>query len=257
LRECRDHLADAAADKGEQRAVEQFGAAVEIAAAFDREVAARLGVRATLATVVALVGMAESTIAVIHSASAGVTAQAGWAVAFFVAAQLSAVAGALAAIQALVLRATTVPPEQIGLLARRNGCALTAAGATMFSAAAALPGHGPAALLLVGPALAAGAAFVVLRARSLARRLGAAGDPAWRSPLDDLGRLVRVGIGPVRPGHLLAATTLLAAAAAFARDRGEDATVGAALITSGIEAGAVVVCFLLLGPALGLRRRGG
>ena len=50
LRECRDHLADAADERGEEAAVRAFGPAPEIAAALDAEVAARRGVRATFAT---------------------------------------------------------------------------------------------------------------------------------------------------------------------------------------------------------------
>jgi hypothetical protein len=39
LRECGDHLADAAAERGEEAAVRAFGPPPEIAAAFDAEVA--------------------------------------------------------------------------------------------------------------------------------------------------------------------------------------------------------------------------
>jgi stage V sporulation protein SpoVS len=51
---------------------------------------------------------------------------------------------------------------------------------------------------------------------------------------------------------LLLATTC---AAAFVRDRGEHATIGQACVTAAIEAIAVVTCYLVLGPALGLWRR--
>ena len=46
-----------------------------------------------------------------------------------------------------------------------------------------------------------------------------------------------------------------AAAAAFLRDRVEHGTVGEAFVTAGIEGMAVVACFFVLGPALGLWRR--
>src|SRR4051812_49924197 len=51
LRECGDHLADAAAERGEAAAVQSFGPAPEIAAAFDAAVAARRGVRSTFAAI--------------------------------------------------------------------------------------------------------------------------------------------------------------------------------------------------------------
>jgi hypothetical protein len=36
------------------------------------------------------------------------------------------------------------------------------------------------------------------------------------------------------------------------RDRGEHATIASAFLTAGIEAAAVVACFVVLGPPLGL-----
>jgi hypothetical protein len=47
----------------------------------------------------------------------------------------------------------------------------------------------------------------------------------------------------------------VAAVAAFLRDLGEHATAGGALVTAGIEATAVVGCFVVFGAALGLRDR--
>ncbi|HEX5898484.1 MAG TPA: hypothetical protein VFY32_03710 [Solirubrobacteraceae bacterium] len=41
----------------------------------------------------------------------------------------------------------------------------------------------------------------------------------------------------------------------FLRDRVEQGSVGGPFVTAGIEAMAVVACFLVLGPALGLFRR--
>lgn len=55
--------------------------------------------------------------------------------------------------------------------------------------------------------------------------------------------------------RLLLLTTCVAAAAAFLRDRVEQGSVGGPFVTAGIEAMAVVACFLVLGPALGLFRR--
>jgi uncharacterized membrane protein len=259
LRECRDHLADAAAERGEEEAVRAFGPPAEIAAAFDAEVAARRGVRATFATVAGVLATGGSTLALIHASSPGAVAPAAWAIAFFVAAQVAGVAAALALVQALVLRRSAMPPADAMLLARRNGCALVAAGATMFSAGAAVPGSGSAPLILAGPALVCVALVRVLRARSLARRLDGSGAHAVRPPLDDLARLVPLPVPALGAAQLLLVTTCAAAAAAFLRDRAEHAAAGQALVTAGIEAAAVVACFAVLGRALGIRpgRRGG
>jgi hypothetical protein len=255
LRECRDHLADAAAARGEQQAVRAFGPASDIAAGFDAEVAARRGVHSTFATVVAVLATAGSTLALIHAASTDATAPARWATAFFVAAQVSAVAAGLALVQALVLRRSTMAPAEVVLLARRNGCALVAAGVTMFSAGAAVPGRASAAVLLAGPMLAGAALVAVLRARSLARRLDGPSALAVRPPLEDLGRLVRLPVPSLDARRLLLVTTAVAAAGAFARDRVEHGSVGEALGFAGLEGLAVVVCCVVLGPALGLWRR--
>lgn len=245
LRECRDHLDDAAAERGEAEAVRAFGPAGEIAVAFDLEVAARRGLRATLATVIGVLATGGSTLALIHASQPGVTAATGWAVVFFIAAQVSGVAALLALLQAIALRHEAEPPGQLALLARRNALALGAAGVTMFAAGAALPGNGSAVLLLGGPALVCVALVFVLRARALARRLEGGRTRALRPP---------IAIVPMP--QLLALTTACAAVAAFLRDTAERATASQALVTAGIEATAVVACFLVLGPALGLWRRG-
>jgi hypothetical protein len=255
LRECDDHLADAAAERGQEEAVRAFGPPPEVAAAFDAEVAARRGVRSTFATVAGVLATGGSTLALIHASSANTTAPAWWAIAFFVAAQLAGLSAGLALVQALVLRRSMMPPAQLVLLARRNGGALVAAGATMFSAGAALPGQGSAVLILAGPALACFAMVAVLRARSLARRLDGSGALAVRPPLKDLRRLIRLPVPSLDSRRLLLVITCVAAAAAFVRDRGEHATVSEAFVTAGIEGMAVVGCFFVLGPALGLWRR--
>ena len=255
LRECRDHLADTAAERGEEAAVRAFGPAAEIAAALDAEVAARRGVRSTFATVAGVLATGGSTLALIHAAAPGAAAPVGWAIVFFVAAQLAAVSVGLALLQALVLRRSTMPAADARLLARRNGLALVAAGVTMFSAGAAVPGQGSAGLLLAGPALVCAALVAVVRAGRLAGRLDGSRAPAVRPPLEDLGRLLRVPVPALDNRTLLPLITCLAAAAAFVRDHGEHATAGGALATAGVEAAAVVACFVLLGGALGLRER--
>jgi hypothetical protein len=177
LRECRDHLADAAAVGGEPSAVRAFGPPADIAAAFDREVAARRGVRSTVAAVLGVLVTGGSTLALIHAAAPDATAPTGWTITFFVAAQVAGVAAALALVQALVLRRTSMSAPDLRLLARRNAFALVAAALTMFAAGAALPGRGAAGLLLAGPALVCVALVAVLRARSLPRRLDEGGPP--------------------------------------------------------------------------------
>jgi hypothetical protein len=255
LRECRDHLVDASAERGEEAAVRAFGPAPEIAAALDAEVASRRGVRSTIATVVGVLATGGSTLVLIHASSPEAEAPVAWAIAFFVAAQLAGVSGGIALLQAVVLRRSTMSAADAMLLARRNGCALAAAGMTMFSAGAAVPGEGSAVLLLAGPLLVCVALVAVLRAWSLARRLGGSRAPAVRPPLEDLGRLTHLPVPALGNRTLLPLTVAVAAAAAFVRDHGEHATASGALVTAGIEATAVVACFVVFGAALGLTVR--
>lgn len=268
LRECRDHLVDAAAATDEQTAVAAFGATAEIAAVFDAEVATRRSVRSTFASVAGVLATGGSTLALIHAAAtnaagtstprwdsaATTTAAPGWlAVVFFVGAQIAAVAAGAATLQALVQRHSTIPPADQLLLCRRNVCALIAAGVTMFAAGAALPGQGSALLLLAGPALVCAAMVAVLRAGSLARQLEGARQRMLRPPLDDLANLSSLRIPSPGGGGLLALAAGVVVPAAFIWDRGEHATAGHALATAGIEGAALTLCFIVLGPALGLR----
>ena len=232
-----------------------FGPAAEVAAAFDAEVATRRGLRSTLAAAAGVVAVGGSTLALIHAASPDAQAPLGWAVAFFVAAQIAGVAATLAVLQALTARRTTMTPAQLALLARRNSCAVLAAAATMLAAGGGVAGRGSAVALLAGPAVAAGAMIAVLRARALARRLGGARERVLRPPLEDLARLTGLGLPALPAPHLLALGAVAAAAAAFMRDRAEHAAALPALGVAGIEAAAVVAGFALLGPALGLWRR--
>ena len=174
---------------------------------------------------------------------------------FFVSAQAAGVAGALALVQALVMRASSARPDEVVLLVRRNGCAVAAAGVTLLASAIALPGQGPAVVLLAGPVVMCVASGAVLRSRALARRLPRAGVTAVRSPLDDAARLVGVQFPSVALARVLFVTTCLAAMSAFVWDLGEDASVASAVVIGGVEAAAVVGCFVLLGRTLGLRER--
>jgi hypothetical protein len=253
LRECSDHLDDAAGVRGDEAAVHAFGPPAELAAAFDAEVATGRGVRATWGTVAGVLATGGSTLVLIQAASPDATAPTMWAVAFFVAAQIAGLAVALAAVQALAHRREVLPPADAALLARRNGCALAAAALTMFAAGAAVPGNASAVPLLAGPALACVAAVGVLRARSLARRLDGSRVRVARPPLDDLRRLTGVAVPSLDSIRLLALTTGVAAAAAFLRDLAEHATVSGALVTASVESAAVVGGFLVLSRVLGLQ----
>ncbi|HEY6890642.1 MAG TPA: hypothetical protein VI300_22755 [Solirubrobacter sp.] len=252
LRESRDHLLDAAGERGEREAVRTFGPPSEVAAAFDAEVATHRGLRATSATTAAVLAVGGSTLVLIQAAAPGATAPTAWAIVFFIAAQIAGVAGALAVVQALAHRRETLEPADAALLVRRNACALVAAALTMFAAGAAVPGSASAILLLAGPALACVAAVGVLRARSLARRLDGSKAHVARPPLADLRQLTGLPVPALDPLRLLALTTCAAAAAAFARDLLERATLGGALVTAAIEAVAVLGGFAVLGRALGL-----
>ena len=131
-----------------------------------------------------------------------------------------------------------------------------AAGVTMFSAGAAVPGHGSAVLLLAGPVLVCAALVAVLRARALARRLDGAGALAVRPPLEDLGRLAALPSASLDARRLLLITTCIAAAGGVRpRPRRAGDASARRSSTAGIEATAVVACFLVLGPALGLWHR--
>ena len=125
----------------------------------------------------------------------------------------------------------------------------------MFSAGAALPGTGPAAVLLAGPAAACVAMAAVVRARLLTRRLEGSGLSIARSPLEDLGQIVGLPAPSVPTPRLLLLITFLAAAAAFVWDRGEQGTASEAFLTAGIEGTAVIACYLVVGARLGVRHR--
>ena len=179
------------------------------------EVAARRGVRSTVATVAGVLATGGSTLALIHAASPDATAPMGWAIAFFVAAQVAAVAAALALVQALVLRRATMSAADVGCSPAATAARSWPPGVTMFSAGAAVPGRGSADLLLAGPVLVCVALVAVLRARSLARRLDGRARRV-RPPLADLGRLVRLPVPALGARRLLLVTTCIAAVGAFA-----------------------------------------
>jgi len=257
LHECRDHLRDSTDERGENDAVRAFGPATTMAAAFDAEVAATRGLRSTVLSVTAVVATGGSTLALINTSSAETAAPTFWAGLFFIAAQFSAVAMVLAALQALVVRRAGASPAELMLLGRRNACALIAAGGTMFAAGAAVPGQGDAILLLIGPLLAIIGFGSVVRARALTRRLDGARTRVARAPLSDLAEISGLPLASVTVIQLLPVTVALAASAAFIRDHADEhATVQGALVIASVEGIAVIACLLIFGRVLGLRRAG-
>ncbi|MDQ2851202.1 MAG: hypothetical protein M3Y49_10810 [Actinomycetota bacterium] len=255
LTECRHHLQDACAQYGSKEAVRRFGTAQEIAASLNTEIAARRAQGATVATVLGVLTAGGSTLALLHASETGATAPVGWAIVFFAAAQVAAVCTALAVLQATAQRRQLTTAQDVALLCRRNSYALLAAGITMFAAGAAVPGHGSAVLLLPGPALAAAAGLRVASTRTIIRGLPAKRGPLVHSPLKDLGTLTGLTLPDQQGTKLLAATIVVASAAAFVWDHQDQGTVTSALTTASIQATLVLLGFLLLGPALGLRPR--
>ena len=155
LDECREHLTNAATDRGEHHAVLAFGPAATIADAFDAEAATQRALRATSLTVIGVLMTGASTLALIQGAEPGATAPALWAIMFFVAAQLAGTAVALASLQGLAQRHETIASAELSLLCRRDLTALVSAGATMFAAGAAVPGQASALALMAGPSSSA------------------------------------------------------------------------------------------------------
>lgn len=255
--ECRDHLAQSSAVHGPEDAVRRFGAASELAAEFDTEVAVRRGLAATVTNAVAVVGVGWSTLAVVHGADPHASAQVVWAVVFFGAAQVSAAALALAALRALAMRHLQGAAADVAVLCRRNVAALGFALLTLFAAAAALPGHAPAWMVLTGPALALVAGIAVARTRSLTRKLDADRSPVVRAPLVDVAVLMRASAGVrsawvARPATVLMPALTIAVASAFAWDQLDQGTLTSSWTAAGLEAALTLTGFVLLGPALGL-----
>lgn len=258
LSECRDHLDESAAVLGPEEAVRRFGSAADLARAFELEIATRRALVATLLSGAGVLAVAASTLAVIHAADSGASAVIGWAVVFFGAAQVSAVALALALVRAAVMRGETGTPADVALLCRRNATALGFAFLTMFAAGAAVPGQGAAWQILAGPAVALAAVVSLVRARWLVRRLDPRPAPVVRPPLVDLAALVspfvdvREAAARLRSGVVLAGTVVLAMTAASAWDLLDQGTVATSAVAAATEAGLALAGFVLLGRLLGL-----
>jgi hypothetical protein len=264
LAECRDHLADAAAINGEQEAVRRFGPAGELARSFDTEIAVRRATRATIATIVGVLAVGASTVALLNAATPHVSTVPAWAVVFFASAQTAGVCALLAVLRAAAMRHGDATPGDVVLLCRRNGAALAFSMTTLFAAGAAVPGHSSAWALLTGPVVALLAAISVAWARSLAHKLGARPRQV-QAPLADLLTVAHQSDRvPRTAGHsplmgLLAPTVAIGTVAAFLWDHLDHGSIGSSLAAASTEATLTVAGYMLLGPSLGLvpaRRRG-
>ncbi|MEO6571918.1 MAG: hypothetical protein ABIO83_10260 [Ilumatobacteraceae bacterium] len=250
LAECRDHLVDLEhhADRGD--AAVAFGPPGRVAASFDAAVASTRGVRATWTAAFGAATVGGSTLALIWSADAAAQAAVPWALAFFLSAQVSAVAIVIGLIQAVGTRGHEVSPADSALLCRRNAIALVSALVAMFAAGGALTGNGNPLVLLAGPAVAGASAVVVGRAWWFTRQLAGARARIDRSPFADLRSWSGLHVPTVGPLEL----AIVMATGAVVRDHGEQGSTLAGSVRSGaIEAAFVLVAFLVLRAPLGLR----
>ena len=263
LAECRDHLTDAADLYGEQEALRRFGSAADIAAEVDVQTAERHAMPATLAALAGVLAIGASTVTVLDAADPATPPVIAWAVVFFGCAQTAGVCALLAMLGVMGMRYRRAEPAEVALLCRRTLLALAFAAATLFAAAAAVPGHAPAWEVVTGPLVGLLATFGVLRVRSLGRGSDAFSRRLVRAPSSDL--LAGLRQSPVPHGliessslGLLAPAVVVACAAAFAWDRLDHGSISSAIVAASSEAFMTVLGFLLLGSVLGLRstRRG-
>jgi hypothetical protein len=256
--EYRAQLADDVAAHGDDEAERRFGPAAKVAESFDTEHAIRRAARATITTVVGVLAVGASAIALLNGTDARASAVVVWAVVFFASAQTAGVCMLLAVLRAAAMRHRSATPADVALLCRRDGAALAFSALALFAAGAAVPGNAPAWSILTGPAVAVLAALLVWRARSLARKLDSRPCRTVRAPMTDLLAIIRPsdtadGATEHSPFvRLLAPTVAVAAVAAFTWDHFDHGSVGSSLAAAGTEAVLTVAGFLLLGPVLGL-----
>lgn len=234
LAECRDHLRESAAVHGEPGAVERFGVAGDLAAAFDAEVVVRRARAAAPAAVLGVLAVGASTLALVHGADPGASAVTAWAVVFFLAAQGAAATAGLGLLLMVAMGRAPATPSYAVRLRRCSLTALALALLTMFAAGAAVPGRAPAWELLSGPAVALAATAVALRTRRLTRGV----EPA---------AAVRV------PAAVVAAAVVLAGCAATVWDHLDHGSTASSATAGAVEAAAALAGLLVLGPTLGLR----
>ena len=110
LAECSEHLADAGAVHGEQEAIRRFGTAADLAESFDTEVSIRRAMLATIATVIGVLAVGASALALLNAADPRASAVPAWAVIFFASTQAAGVCAVLAALRAAAMRHRTATP---------------------------------------------------------------------------------------------------------------------------------------------------
>jgi hypothetical protein len=246
---------------GDEEAVRRFGFAADLAQSFDTETAIRRAAHATIATIIGVIAVGASTLALLNAADPKSAAVPAWAVIFFASAQTAGVCAVLAALRAAAMRHRPATPADVALLCRRNGAALAFSATALFAAAAAVPGHSSVWTVLMGPVVAVLAASWVVRARSLARKLDARPCRIVQAPLPDLLTVAHHSDVARRAAEhsplmrLLVPTVAIGTVAAFLWDHLDHGRFGSSLGAAGMEAALTVAGFVLLGPALGLRPR--
>ena len=258
--EAREHLRDLGGDAA------RFGSPEEIARAVAGELAVtRTRFAASLGfAVLVVVGLAYLAFVTLaggshppdftggESAALGVLAVVG----LVLFPQVAFVSGCLVLVRAVRLRgARVVGAAELGLLRRRTAVAVGAGALTVASAALwavefrADVTAWPILLgcVLLAPLLAASLAGVRRSARPQAAEAGAGGDV-----FDDLPLLARLRLD--RGVRLVAATTVLVGAGAFAGGWLEEGDPGSGLVRGAFEAVLVLACYAVLAGPLGLRR---
>jgi hypothetical protein len=275
LDEACDHLQELAAEDAETAAA-RFGDPGEVARLVAAELAnarTRSAAYATFAAL-ALAGVAfTSLLALVPAAggwpdiASGRVAAAGPAlgIGLLVLPQIAFVSGCLALVRALGVRRVTATAAELGLLRRRSAVALAAGGASLAVLAADAVNSGAAlaawwawttviACAVLSAPLAAAATRVAASARPMASPGGRAGDVFDDfTSLFALASIRRLAL-PEHPWRFaaLAAAAMGVAATAVGWHAEGDPVAG--IVRGAFEAGAVLICFALLGRLLGLRQ---
>jgi hypothetical protein len=196
--EAREHLSEAARERGPAEAVRRFWAGRRCRSEFDTEAAVQRSLRATVVSAAAVAAVAWSALAVVQGADVHATVQVPWAVLFFGSAQAAGVCALLAVLRAVASRREDARIADAALLWRRNGMALSLSLLTLLAAAAAVTGQSSAWRVLVGPICAFARAGVLVRTRRLLRRLEARPAREVRSPVADVAAMLagRRNVGP-------------------------------------------------------------
>lgn len=255
--ELADHLAS------DPDAEERLGDPVELA----RAIAAEVATKQTRVAAFGAFGSLTLTAAACLIATGLVTAAGGWpdlfaggivgvvaALLLAVAPQVALVAGGLALLRARGLRGAPAPAAELALVRRRATIALAAGGTTALAlATSALTSRSELAGWWVGLtlALAAGSTLALGTAAALVRRSARALTTVPGPPGDVFDDLPFSLHG--RHRELLAGTALVVVLASSITGWVAEGDPGSGLVRGGIEGVAIVVCWLALGRALGLR----